>query len=255
MYKIIRKLGMITALFAAVMIPIPSYAAAMVGDSHYQTQEYNSVTYYTPTEGSTHKDWVVTMSTVDPGVCLSTLDQYYMDQDGNIFMKSNDFSKLSNLQTATDQWVAVNEEKIVPAGTAASDVPYVVARWEAACLSYDYKALDNKDLARLYQNAYSGLTTGKGICATYALIFNSIVIAAPINPGTGLVDFTCKNPTCLPTRYVNNSHHAWSAVLLNGQWRWFDVCSYDLTEQDRFLNFAPGDNSDTGLYSTYFEFD
>lgn len=229
-----------------------SVQAAMTDCPAYQyvaEKKLYTTTVQTP---DSRKDWIISMGTYDPGVCPTTPSSYYIGEDGRISLSEEEFQTLSEKQEQTDAWIAANIQTIVPEGTPAAQVMQTAAEWETAAISYDNTAEGNHDACRNYQSAISGLTTGQGICTTYALIFNSVVSAVPISPETGLADYSCENPWYLQTRFVYNSEHAWSAVNIGGEWRFYDVTFYDSTGNSKYLNFGLMDDLNHLIYYPFF---
>ena len=105
-------------------------------------------------------------------------------------------------------------------------------------MTYDYSALGNFEAMLAYQCALPCFTRGTGICATYAFTFNAMVSYVPVDPATGLADYTAGAPVHLETGYVYSREHAWSAVRGADGWHYYDVCFYDLSGNAQYLNCA-----------------
>ncbi|MGN1023310.1 MAG: hypothetical protein ACI4OJ_07430, partial [Lachnospiraceae bacterium] len=185
------------------------------------------------------------ISEISPSVCQSTLDDYttYRDGTGREFIDSDSYKFLDSIINQCDHWAASNIQLIVPQGTVCADVPEMVAEWEAANLSYDYAALTDLTLCRSYQNALPGLTTGKGICTTYATEFNTLIQAVPINSDTDCVDYTCTDPDYYRTKTVQSTTHSWSAISFGeDDWHYYDITYYDNNDgavQPKYLDMTP----------------
>ena len=185
------------------------------------------------------------LNTACPAVGMTTLDKVYSTNTGNILISAESAEKLDSIQNQVDAWLADNIQNIVPQGTPAADIPRTAAVWVSDRMNYDRAAIGNSELARSYQSALRCFTEGKGICATYAYAFNSIISAVPV--ANGIVDYNAANPSYLAARFVYNNDHAWSAINDNGIWRYYDVCSYDADRNPAYLDMNP-DTMNAGGY-------
>lgn len=93
--------------------------------------------------------------------------------------------------------------------------------------THDY-LIENMMYCDGYINPYDGLVKGKGICMSYALLFQRFMQEFGI-----------------PCRYVRGDNHAWNKVQLHGKWynidvTWDDNCSnpyrYFLKLDNEFTN-------------------
>lgn len=77
--------------------------------------------------------------------------------------------------------------------------------------TYDYDfELNNHNVNEL-------LTTGKGVCTAYAMLFDEIM-----------------NRLNIPSKITHNTAHAWNLVLLDGNWYNIDCSTPDMTEINDF---------------------
>lgn len=153
--------------------------------------------------------------------------------------RQSTISTIQSIHAQCQTWCAGAMPVIVPQGTSMQNALTLTARWIADYMTYDNTATTNMALANSYQNALIGLSTGKGVCATYSTMFDTMVSYLPINPQNGTVDYTCAAPTHLETRYISNNSHGYSAVNLNGTWYIYDVTNYDNmngTRQPQYLH-------------------
>lgn len=129
-------------------------------------------------------------------------------------ISENGYMYLNAVSDFCDSWCEENVKIIVPEGTPVGKALEKVADYIAANMIYDETALDDYTSLTKYQNAYLGFTEGKGVCSTYATMFNTIVSHLPYNTKTGIVDYSGQNTAFLKTRIVSNFSHAWSAIKI-----------------------------------------
>lgn len=145
---------------------------------------------------------------------------------------------IQDIHDKCQAWCAGAMPIIVPQGTSAQNALLLTANWIADYMTYDQAATTNMALASSYQNALIGIAGGKGVCATYSTMFNTMVTYLPINPQNMTVDYTCANPVHLDTRYVSTANHGYSLVNYGGSWLMYDVTNYDNmngTRQPQYL--------------------
>ena len=242
-------------LAASIQFGLP-VQASMVDDPCYKKVDVNGVTYYgvsTPASDDPNTSLLITMSENDPAVGPTSIDSTRLI-DGEKMIREDDFLRLSEIEDSCEAFVSANLPEIVPEGTPMDQIPTKAAEWEASHMSYDYNDMYNRD----YQNASHGLLEGKGICATYATAFNTLVQSTPIDPATGLVSYTCPDPVHYETRFVYSDLHAWSAITCDGgkNWRFCDVTFYDgdgVHYQPQYLDMGEKEMND-GHHSNYYPF-
>lgn len=86
--------------------------------------------------------------------------------------------------------------------------------------TYDYDfELNNHNVNEL-------LTTGKGVCTAYAMLFDEIM-----------------NQLNIPSKITHNASHAWNLVLLDGEWYNIDCSTPDITliQDFRYATFLKSD--------------
>ena len=238
---IIRTITAVAA--ASTLFSIPCYA----GSNTLAEEFAREGDYYCVNNNSaeTTQNLKETVSEISPSVCQTTLSACttYRNKAGKEFIDSEGYKFLDSIINQCDHWTASNIQLIVPQGTACADVPEVVAEWVAANLSYDRTALSDNTLCRSYQNALPGLTTGKGVCTTYATEFNTLVQAVPINPDTNCADYTCTDPEYYRTKTVQSKTHSWSAISFSEDtWHYYDITFYDNGDgavQTKYLDMTP----------------
>lgn len=173
------------------------------------------------------------LNTACPAVGMTTLNKTYGTNTGSILIPADGVDKIDSIQNQVNVWLAANIQTIIPQGTPAEDILNIAADWVADQMNYDYAAIGNPELGYSYQSALNCFTEGKGVCATYAYAFNSIVSAVPV--ANDIVDYSASNPSYLATRFVYNTDHAWSAINENGTWHFYDVCNYDANRDKSYL--------------------
>lgn len=205
-----------------------SYNATFVpwyGDLYYVE---GSVAY---TEQEAYQNGVVIVGSVYKE--LGTMSDYNLqivrDSYGHYatgFYKS-DIDRMQRVHEQCQAWCAVSMPQIVPNGTKFQDALTLCANWIADHMTYDYAALSDSALLIYYQSALPGFQTGKGVCATYATMFNTMVHWLPYNPQTDRVDYNLADPTHVDTKYIMNADHGWSAIKGNDGWYLYDITFYD----------------------------
>lgn len=141
---------------------------------------------------------------------------------------SSEIERMVSIHDQCQAWCAANMPLIVPDGTKLEDAIYLIANWVADYMTYDEAALSDPALLNYYQNALPGFQSGKGVCATYATMFNTMVSWLPIDLATERVDYSRKNFFYCDTKYINNGDHGWSAVKTSDYgWSLFDITFYD----------------------------
>ena len=156
------------------------------------------------------------------GISISLLKMCWFS-DGKAVLNQQDFEYLDSIETMCEEWVAANIQSILPQGTPISAAPQMVAEWVANRMTY----ADEQLQSRASQTALCCYQNGRGVCTAYALAFNQILAAAPCNPETGTVDYTCEKPAYFITRPVTVDNHFWSAVLTPEGWKEYDVAWFD----------------------------
>lgn len=152
-----------------------------------------------------------------------------------------DADRMTSAHAQCQAWCAVAVPVIVPQGTSRADALVLIANWVADYMSYDNAAATNVALATYYQSMMPGLVTGKGVCATYATMFDTMVSWLPFNAATWRVDYATKSPAHVDTLYVMNADHGWSAVRLGNAWAMYDITFYDNSNgarQVQYLNMS-----------------
>ena len=225
MENIIKKSICFIAAMLIVMplLAIPVSAASLFPDeSGFQVINGD---YYAPTD-SNSPFIQEAMSNSTPAVPYTRLSAYYKNINGKQAMSSQNFKMIMSEEKACEDWIAQNIQSIVPQGTPAINTYVIVADWISDHCYYDYSLRGAKEEGRCAQSAYMAFTQGRGICATYAAAFNSLMSALPIE--NGIVDYTASNPAHIQTKFINNGIHAWSAWSFDGT-NWFqtDVTYYD----------------------------
>lgn len=147
----------------------------------------------------------------------------------------------------TERIVKSKIKEIVPQGTSRYDVGKLVTLWLADYMEYYDEAAEQdangmgSDEHWLYINADTGFIEHKGICVTYALMFNSIVHYVPINGETGLVDYDIDphDAHYFTTRYISTKDHAYSAITYGDYdyWHFYDPTWYDSDKDDIWIDF------------------
>lgn len=215
-----------------------SLSSAVSSDASNDAASYftykNGYYFVTNPESSNPKTSLsIALDHAAPSVNLTTLDKYYTYTWPNgkteCCIKAEDFKNLLSINQQCENWVSANLSSIVPNGTPVANIPAVVAAWVAAHMTYDDAAVNDDALCHSYQSALSCFTSGTGVCSTYALAFNTLVQSVPVNPQSGLTDYSCTDPLYYDTRYVNNEDHAWSAIRFGSadSWHYYDITYYD----------------------------
>lgn len=230
-----RKMSRTSMIAAAILTASISQGlpvqASMIDNGTFTPVTLDDTNFYTvsaPVSTDPVTSLLVAMSESDPAVCpTSVYGMYYAD--GKLLIEESDFIRLSGIEDTCEAYVAANLPNIVPEGTPMDQVPAKAAAWEASAITYDENAAHDYAALASYQNAESGFLKGKGICATYATAFNTLVQSTPIDPATGLVSYACAEPVHYKTRYIFNKVHAWSAVSSDEgkSWHFYDVTFYD----------------------------
>lgn len=249
----------VSALVLSVSSGI-SAQAAMTDSGVYAKETVNGIQYYhvsAPACDDEETSLLITMSENDPAVCPTSLNSIW-HVDGRLCIREDEFNRLSDIEELCESFVDANLQEIIPEGTPMAEVPETAARWEASVMTYDRESLSDSAKLRAYQNAASCFTEGKGICATYATAFNTLVQSAPLDPATGLVSYACETPVHFKTRYVYNSSHAWSAVSSDGgaTWHFYDVTFYDgdgRGDRPQYLDMGAEEMGD-GYHSSWHPF-
>lgn len=145
--------------------------------------------------------------------------------------------RMQNIHQQCQDWCAISMPQIVPDGTSFQNAIQLVADWVADHVTYDYDALTDENLASYYQDALPGFQTGKGICATYATMFDTMISWLPYNDTTQCVDYQSTDAYHVDTKYISNEDHGWSAVLTSDGWYLFDITFYDNNDGERLPQY------------------
>ena len=169
-----------------------------------------------------------TLSDFNPEVVRDSYGCY-----GLAFPRS-EVERMFAIHNQCQAWCAANVPLIVPDGTSLTDAIFILADWVAGVMTYDHAALSDSALLTYYQNALPGFQTGKGVCATYATMFNTVVHWLPVDIATQTVSYGGTNVFHCDTKYISNEEHGWSAIKAdNNQWVLFDITFYDNNDGPR----------------------
>ena len=124
-------------------------------------------------------------------------------------------------QDAVDRWASDAAKVIFPNGLSKRDA------LQTACLhlgrNYHFNADISREQLKQAQGAYYLITTGEGVCASFAKAFCALVKAIPFNPATAVVDWNCEDPIFTEPVLVQNEIHQWNAVQdTDGAWYYYD---------------------------------
>ena len=258
------KKGIITVMvmFTAANSTIPVYAADKLHFTPVSSKNYGTIYKVEGVKAATAGD-AITL-----GVAL--IDHYYPEfvycgelttlarttsSSPGVYefaISENGYMYLNAVSDFCDSWCKENLKVIIPEGISVGKALEKVADYIASNMVYDETALDDATLSK-YQNAYPGFTEGKGVCATYATMFNTIVSNLPYNTKTGTIDYSSQDTAYLKTRIVTTSSHAWSAIKIGDTWYHYDITQYDATGSKAYLNMSQAllnDELHTGLDTT-----
>lgn len=136
-------------------------------------------------------------------------------------------------QDYVDGWCKENVPLIVSDGMDRDTAIRTIYDWIIAFATYDYDALTDDVLLSNEQSAYSLLTTGKGVCASYSKLFRGMVEVVPFNIETGGVDWQ-SGTEYIKVALVDKrssdgaSGHEWNAIQSSdGTWYCYDVTAAD----------------------------
>lgn len=158
----------------------------------------------------------------------------------NLGFQKKTFEELVNKREKLRELSIQSAMSCVPNGTAAIDIPVLVANYVGDHCTYDHEAVKIHERLIEMQKLHPFYVYGRGVCTTYALAFNSIVSACPINPATGIVDWSCEKPIHIRTYAVMNNRHAWSALSFGQDWKYYDACCYDFNRDTKYLDMKIG---------------
>ena len=147
--------------------------------------------------------------------------------------------KMQQIHEESQNWCSEHMPSIVPDGTGEEDAIRLCADWVADYMSYDDKALTDDELSMFYQNAAIGFGTGRGVCTTYATMFNTMVTWLPFHPDSQVVDYQAEDAGHIDTVIASNDVHAWSLLRSGSQWKQYDITYYDghdLMRQPEYLD-------------------
>lgn len=155
--------------------------------------------------------------------------------------------QMQEIHDASQSWCHEHMPSIVPAGTGEADAIRLCADWVADHMSYDDQALADESLSRAYQNAAIGFSSGKGVCTTYASMFNTMITWLPFHPESQTVDYETQNTVHIDTVLASNDLHAWSMLHIGSQWKQYDITYYDghdLMRQPQYLDMQEAEQQD-----------
>lgn len=147
--------------------------------------------------------------------------------------------KMQQIHEECQNWCGEHMPSIVPDGTGEAEAIRLCADWVADYMSYDDKALTDDELSMFYQNAAIGFGTGRGVCTTYATMFNTMVTWLPFHPDSQVVDYQAEDAGHIDTVIASNDVHAWSLLRSGSQWKQYDITYYDghdLVRQPEYLD-------------------
>lgn len=134
-----------------------------------------------------------------------------------------DYFLITYNKKALDNVDAINEV-IEDISTAANDYE---KDYDKVKFVYDY-ILDNYDYDFNLKNhsVYELISTGKGVCSAYAMLFNEVMKQLDI-----------------PADIAYNKNHAWNNVLIDNEWYNIDCSAPDMTniEAFRYSTFLKSD--------------
>ena len=145
----------------------------------------------------------------------------YADFQGNI----PDEQTASYLQTVLPA--------VVPQGTPVTSIGSLCANYLADIMNYDYATYYdvNQGIVDMgwdyYYHPEYAFTRGTGICSTYGGALAMMVHNTPVNPATGLVDYTTPAPAYLAAAMARTNDHAFTVINMFNEWHLYDACWYD----------------------------
>ncbi len=145
---------------------------------------------------------------------VRTVQHAASDYSKFIVAKDN-IMKVIDRANYIEEWCKENVPSIVPNGLTRDDAILIVFNYIIENYEYDRKAVSNKDKDTLCeeQGGYHMLTTGVGICTSYAKVFRAIIEAIPFNDEY-IVDWDLKEEEAkhIPVTIVSCETHIWAAI-------------------------------------------
>lgn len=124
--------------------------------------------------------------------------------------------------------------------TSQKDAVTGVANYVADKIVYDLiKGIKEKNKV----HCGTALEEGYGICHDYAEAFARLIALIPINE-QGIVDWTSGTQNIIKTNIVSSDTHAWNTLTHDGTTHQLDVCYYDTTRDQRWLDMGAAEQSE-----------
>ncbi len=242
-----QALARITALITALMMMTSTIGEAkaitveeFIKDSDgifYLDYNGNVVTkkggYTDKTIWTTLEDVINSSLRVCSAYEVRTAHHAARDESQYIFFKK-DIMKVIDRATYIENWCKENVPEIVADGLTRDEAILTVFNYIIDNYEYDNKAVSNKDKDTLCeeQGGYHMLTTGVGICTSYAKVFRAIIEAIPFNDEY-IVDWDLKEEEAkhIPVTLVSCETHIWAAIE---DPETEELRHYDLTFADKF---------------------
>lgn len=166
------------------------------------------------------------------------VNPYQFKGYNEMYIKEEELKTLVDEENAGEAYINAVIEKIVPSGTKKDDALRILAEHIANNYEYDTEAYDNAmkgdcEVAYKEQGAYAMLLSGKGVCASYAKFYKTLVNTLPFKDGVVNWEAFKENPdscTHLHMLLVNDKGwvHEWNALKDdNGVYHYYDIVSFD----------------------------
>lgn len=186
-----------------------------------------------------------------PSVTLYYADHVWIAKNDGMWARIlyyEDAEKVVDAIEKSNAWLSADMPSIVPAGTDMETALRLCADYIADHVTYDWEGEKDKVVKKHYQAAWPGMYEGKGICTTYATMFNSMVDYLPFNE-FGVVDYT-SGTTHLDTTLETAFYHSWSGIQVGDKYRQYDITNYSINKKsEKYFNMTPEFVSSKAAYS------